>query len=72
MHIGIAILTDKKMHNIGRQLSYDINEKYETGIESALLPQHISLKQSFLMMEILLQLKNSLMNFSRELNRLKS
>lgn len=47
MHIGIAILTDGKIHNIARDITFNLNKKYNTGIESALLPQHISLKQSF-------------------------
>jgi 2'-5' RNA ligase len=47
MHIGVAILTDIKVHNIARSITFNINNKYNTGIESALLPQHISLKQSF-------------------------
>lgn len=47
MHIGIAILADIEVHNIARSIMFNINKKYNTGIESALLPQHISLKQSF-------------------------
>lgn len=47
MHIGIAILTDIEIHNIARSIIFNINKKYNTGIERALLPQHISLKQSF-------------------------
>lgn len=47
MHIGIAILTDVQIHNIARNITLNLNKKYKTGIESALLPQHISLKQSF-------------------------
>lgn len=47
MHIGIAILADIEMHNIARSIMFNINKKYNTGIERALLPQHISLKQSF-------------------------
>lgn len=47
MYIGVAILTDSKVHNIARDITFNLNKKYNTGIESALLPQHISLKQSF-------------------------
>lgn len=47
MHIGIAILSDIEMHNIARSIMFNINKKYDTDIERALLPQHISLKQSF-------------------------
>ena len=47
MYIGIALLTDVEIHNIARNFTFNINAKYSTGINSALLPQHISLKQSF-------------------------
>lgn len=47
MHIGIAILTDIQIHNVARNITFNLNKKYKTGLESALLPQHISLKQSF-------------------------
>lgn len=47
MYIGVAILTDSKIHNIARNITFNLNKKYNTGIETALLPQHISLKQSF-------------------------
>ncbi len=47
MHIGISVLTDEKVHNIARDLTFNLNKKYNTGTEAALLPQHISLKQSF-------------------------
>lgn len=47
MHIGIAILTDIQIHNVARNITFNLNNKYNTGIESAILPQHISLKQSF-------------------------
>jgi hypothetical protein len=44
MYIGIAILVDIKIHNIARDLTFDLNKKYSTGIKTALLPQRISLK----------------------------
>lgn len=47
MYIGIALLTDSNVHNLGRSITFNLNKKYNTVIESALLPQHISLKQSF-------------------------
>ena len=47
MYIGIAILADEKIHNIARNITFNLNKKYNTGIGTALLPQHISLKQSF-------------------------
>jgi hypothetical protein len=47
MHIGIAILTDTAIHNLAREMVFDMQKKYHTRIENALLPQHISLKQSF-------------------------
>jgi hypothetical protein len=47
MQIGIAILTDTKIHNIARNMIFDLHQRYNAGIENAFLPQHISLKQSF-------------------------
>lgn len=47
MYIGIAILTNTKVHNVARNIIFNLNQKYATGIENALLLQHISLKQSF-------------------------
>lgn len=47
MKIGIALLTNYNIHNEVRNLSFEINCKYGTSLESTLLPQHISLKQSF-------------------------
>lgn len=47
MYIGIAILTNTKIHNLAREIVFNLNQKYCIGTENALLPQHISLKQSF-------------------------
>lgn len=47
MFICFALLVDYKISNYARRIIYDITNKYGTSIEPALLPQHISLKQSF-------------------------
>lgn len=47
MYIGLALLTNAEVHNFARKIVFDLNQEYGTGIENALLPQHISLKQSF-------------------------
>jgi 2'-5' RNA ligase len=47
MYIDFALLVDHNIHNYARKLALEINEKYHTGLAASLLPQHISLKQSF-------------------------
>ncbi|WP_461615050.1 2'-5' RNA ligase family protein [Clostridium sp. Marseille-QA1073] len=47
MFICFALLVDYKISNYARKIVYDITNKYGASIEPALLPQHISLKQSF-------------------------
>jgi len=42
-----ALLADNKIHNLVRKLSWDIHQKYRTGIDVCRLPPHISLKQPF-------------------------
>jgi len=47
MFICFALLVDYKISNYARRIVYDIANKYGASIEPALLPQHMSLKQSF-------------------------
>jgi len=42
-----ALLADNNIHNLVRKLSWDIHQKYRTGIDFCRLPPHISLKQPF-------------------------
>jgi 2'-5' RNA ligase len=42
-----AFLADNEIHNLVRKLSWDIHQKYRTGIDVCRLPPHISLKQTF-------------------------
>jgi len=42
-----ALLADNQIHNLVRKLSWDIHQKYRTGIDVCRLPPHISLKQTF-------------------------
>jgi 2'-5' RNA ligase len=42
-----AFLGDNNIHNLVRKLSWDIHQKYRTGIDVCRLPPHISLKQTF-------------------------
>ncbi len=47
MRTTFALLADMKVHNLVRKLSWDIHQKYRTGIDVCRLPPHISLKQPF-------------------------
>lgn len=47
MRATFAFLADNKVHNLVRELSWDIHQKYRTGIDVCRLPPHISLKQTF-------------------------
>ena len=47
MKAVFALLTNTEIHNLVRKLSWDIHQKYRTGIEVCRLPPHISLKQPF-------------------------
>jgi 2'-5' RNA ligase len=42
-----ALLADSENYNLVRKLSWDIHQKYRTGIDICRLPPHISLKQPF-------------------------
>ena len=47
MKATFALLADNQIHNLVRKLSWDIHQKYRTGIDVCRLPPHISLKQTF-------------------------
>jgi len=47
MKATFAFLADNHIHNLVRKLSWDIHQKYRTGIDVCRLPPHISLKQTF-------------------------
>jgi len=47
MKATFAFLADNHIHNQVRKLSWDIHQKYRTGIDVCRLPPHISLKQTF-------------------------
>jgi 2'-5' RNA ligase len=47
MKATFAFLADNETHNLVRKLSWDIHQKYRTGIDVCRLPPHVSLKQTF-------------------------
>lgn len=47
MKATFALLANNEIHNLVRNLSWDIHQKYRTGIDVTRLPPHISLKQPF-------------------------
>ncbi len=47
MKAKFALLANNEIHNLVRKLSWDIHQKYRTGIDVTRLPPHISLKRSF-------------------------
>jgi len=47
MKATFAFLANNHIHNLVRKLSWDIHQKYRTGIDVCRLPPHISLKQTF-------------------------
>ena len=47
MKVTFAFLANLEIHNLVRNLSWEIHQKYHTGLEVCLLPPHISLKQPF-------------------------
>lgn len=47
MKATFALHADGEIHNLVRKLSWDIHQKYRTGIDVCRLPPHISLKQPF-------------------------
>lgn len=71
MNICIALLANTKLHNLGRKITFDMNQKYETGIESARLPQHVSLKQTFFFDKNIDDLEKYLETFFEEMKIIK-
>lgn len=47
MKATFALLANREIHNLVRKLSWEIHQKYRTGIDICRLPPHISLKQPF-------------------------
>ena len=47
MFICLALLVNNEIQNRIRKLVFEIDNKYKTGIVASLLPQHISLKETF-------------------------
>jgi len=47
MKATFALLASNEIHNQVRKLTWDIHQKYRTGIDITRLPPHISLKQPF-------------------------
>src|SRR5688572_27461881 len=47
MKATFALLANNEIHNLVRKLSWDIHQRYRTGIDVTRLPPHISLKQPF-------------------------
>ena len=47
MKATFALLANNEIHNLMRKLTWDIHQKYRTGIDVTRLPPHISLKQPF-------------------------
>lgn len=54
MKATFAFLSDSKTHNLVRKLSWDIHQKYRTGLEVCRLTPHISIKQPFEISNLLL------------------
>ncbi|HJS17567.1 MAG TPA: 2'-5' RNA ligase family protein [Anaerolineales bacterium] len=54
MKATFAFLSDSNIHNLVRKLSWDIHQKYRTGVDVCRLPPHISIKQPFEISDLLL------------------
>jgi 2'-5' RNA ligase len=53
MKAGFALLVDRTLHNLIRKLAFELNRDYRTGFRGAQVPPHISLKQPFLVADII-------------------
>jgi len=77
MKATLALLADNQIHNFVRKLSWDIHQKYRTGIDVCRLPPHISLKQTFdisdldLLSEYMTELAGSIQPFQAHLTHLE-
>jgi len=72
-----AFLADNHTHNLVRKLSWDIHQKYRTGVDVCRLPPHISLKQTFdisdldLLSDYMTELAESIESFQARLTHLE-
>jgi len=72
-----AFLANTEIHNLVRKLSWDIHQKYRTGIDICRLPPHISLKQPFDILDLdslseyMTELANNIEPFSALLTHLE-
>jgi len=77
MKATFAFLADNHIHNLVRKLSWDIHQKYRTGIDVCRLPPHISLKQTFdisdldSLSEYMIELAESIQPFQAQLTHLE-
>jgi len=77
MKATFAFLADNHIHNLVRKLSWDIHQKYRTGIDVCRLPPHISLKQPFdisdldSLSEYMTELAGSIEHFQARLTQLE-
>lgn len=46
MHVVFALMMDHEIHNEMRRLAIEVDRKYGVGLRAALLPPHVTLKQS--------------------------
>lgn len=53
MRVTFALLSDYKIHNLMRKIAVDINKKYKVGFMGAQVPPHISLKQPFIVSDLI-------------------
>jgi len=67
MYVCFALLLDFEVHNRIRKIIYKLIKEQHVGIESSLLPQHISLKQSFYVSDIE-EIENYFEEFALSLN----
>jgi 2'-5' RNA ligase len=52
MKATFALLANNEIHNLVRKLSWDIHQKYRTGIDVTRVPPHISLKRPFNILDL--------------------
>ena len=77
MKATFALLASQEVHNQVRKLTWDIHQKYRTGIDVTRLPPHISLKQPFevsdlgLLEQYMAELAGSLDPFDVQLTELQ-
>ena len=67
MNVTFALLANQEIHNKVRRISWEIHQKYHTGLDISLLPPHISLKQPF-EISALPPLESYMIEFARSIN----